>query len=157
MTVRLCSNLLKLSSLWHATQAVKACRLMWRPVVRLYLRPVRLIALRSCSFQALGQSNCSQVLESKPLWISQEWAETSRTSRLCTCNTAVRGRSSYALLVDADNETDTKYPFPSPDWIVSNASWAAEQLQIYKENRTGKSNDCARIGHKFPAMTVQVR
>ncbi|GAB7332450.1 hypothetical protein MBLNU13_g04253t2 [Cladosporium sp. NU13] len=31
----------------------------------------------------------------------------------------------------------SKYPFPSPDWIVSNASWAAEQLRIYKDNRTG--------------------
>ena len=34
--------------------------------------------------------------------------------------------------------TDSDYPFPTPDWIVSNASWAAEQLQLYKDNRTGK-------------------
>ncbi|KAI4725796.1 glucose-methanol-choline oxidoreductase [Aureobasidium sp. EXF-10728] len=29
------------------------------------------------------------------------------------------------------------YTFPSPDWILSNASWAAEQLDIYYKNRTG--------------------
>ncbi|KAG9964118.1 alcohol oxidase, partial [Aureobasidium melanogenum] len=29
------------------------------------------------------------------------------------------------------------YTFPTPDWILSNASWAAEQLAIYYENRTG--------------------
>ncbi|KAI4721172.1 glucose-methanol-choline oxidoreductase [Aureobasidium sp. EXF-10727] len=28
------------------------------------------------------------------------------------------------------------YTFPSPDWILSNASWAAEQLDIYYKNRT---------------------
>ena len=33
--------------------------------------------------------------------------------------------------------TDSNYPFPSPDWITSNASWAAEQLAIYYDNRTG--------------------
>ncbi|KAM0709303.1 hypothetical protein Q7P35_003341 [Cladosporium inversicolor] len=30
-----------------------------------------------------------------------------------------------------------KYPFSSPDWIISNASWASEQMQIYNNNRTG--------------------
>ncbi|KAG9689864.1 alcohol oxidase, partial [Aureobasidium melanogenum] len=29
------------------------------------------------------------------------------------------------------------YTFPTPDWILSNASWAAEQLAIYYKNRTG--------------------
>ncbi|KEQ75289.1 alcohol oxidase [Aureobasidium namibiae CBS 147.97] len=29
------------------------------------------------------------------------------------------------------------YTFPTPDWIFSNASWAAEQLDIYYKNRTG--------------------
>ncbi|CAD0095458.1 unnamed protein product [Aureobasidium vineae] len=29
------------------------------------------------------------------------------------------------------------YTFPSPDWILSNASWAAEQLDVYYKNRTG--------------------
>ncbi|KAI4734049.1 glucose-methanol-choline oxidoreductase [Aureobasidium sp. EXF-12298] len=29
------------------------------------------------------------------------------------------------------------YTFPTPDWILSNASWTAEQLAIYYENRTG--------------------
>ena len=33
---------------------------------------------------------------------------------------------------------DWNYPFPTPDWFISNASWAAEQLEIYKGNRTGK-------------------
>jgi choline dehydrogenase-like flavoprotein len=42
---------------------------------------------------------------------------------------------------DADVEIDSKYPFPTPDWILTNASWATEQLQIYKQNRTGMPND----------------
>ncbi|KER00065.1 GMC oxidoreductase [Aureobasidium subglaciale EXF-2481] len=29
------------------------------------------------------------------------------------------------------------YTFPTPDWMFSNASWAAEQLEIYYKNRTG--------------------
>ncbi|THY70446.1 glucose-methanol-choline oxidoreductase [Aureobasidium pullulans] len=29
------------------------------------------------------------------------------------------------------------YTFPTPDWMFSNASWAAEQLDIYNKNRTG--------------------
>ncbi|THY13257.1 glucose-methanol-choline oxidoreductase [Aureobasidium pullulans] len=29
------------------------------------------------------------------------------------------------------------YTFPTPDWIFSNTSWAAEQLDIYNKNRTG--------------------
>lgn len=29
-------------------------------------------------------------------------------------------------------------PFPDPDWINTNTTWAAEQLGIYLENRTGK-------------------
>ncbi|KAM0716125.1 hypothetical protein Q7P37_008639 [Cladosporium fusiforme] len=33
--------------------------------------------------------------------------------------------------------TYTDYPFPPPDWMVSSASWAAEQLDIYYKNRTG--------------------
>jgi len=37
------------------------------------------------------------------------------------------------LKIDGGN-----YPFPTPDWFISNASWAAEQLQIYRDNRTGK-------------------
>jgi choline dehydrogenase-like flavoprotein len=49
--------------------------------------------------------------------------------------------SSYVPKSDADVETDSKYPFPTPDWILTNASWAAEQLQIYKQNRTGMPND----------------
>jgi choline dehydrogenase-like flavoprotein len=40
---------------------------------------------------------------------------------------------------DANVEIDSKYPFPTPDWILTNASWAAEQLQIYKQNRTGRA------------------
>ncbi|KAI5238533.1 glucose-methanol-choline oxidoreductase [Aureobasidium subglaciale] len=32
---------------------------------------------------------------------------------------------------------DNNYTFPTPDWMFSNASWAAEQLEIYYENRTG--------------------
>ena len=32
---------------------------------------------------------------------------------------------------------DSNYPFPSPDWLASNKSWAAEQLDIYYQNRTG--------------------
>jgi choline dehydrogenase-like flavoprotein len=31
------------------------------------------------------------------------------------------------------------YPFPTPDWLSSNQTWAAEQLEIYYENRTGTS------------------
>lgn len=38
---------------------------------------------------------------------------------------------------DADIKIDDNYPFPTPDWMVTNASWAAEQLLIYQENRTG--------------------
>jgi len=37
----------------------------------------------------------------------------------------------------ADIMADSNYPFPSPDWITSNASWAAEQLGVYYANRTG--------------------
>lgn len=33
---------------------------------------------------------------------------------------------------------DGNYTFPTPDWMFSNASWAAEQLDIYNKNRTGK-------------------
>lgn len=29
------------------------------------------------------------------------------------------------------------YPFPSPDWLNSNKTWAEEQLAVYYENRTG--------------------
>ncbi|GAB7337029.1 hypothetical protein MBLNU457_g2441t1 [Dothideomycetes sp. NU457] len=31
----------------------------------------------------------------------------------------------------------SNYPFPSPDWLTSNASWNSEQLQVYYDNRTG--------------------
>ncbi|KAK6000419.1 hypothetical protein QM012_003665 [Aureobasidium pullulans] len=31
----------------------------------------------------------------------------------------------------------SNYTFPTPDWVLSNASWAAEQLAIYYKNRTG--------------------
>ena len=55
---------------------------------------------------------------------------------------------SYALLLGGEEErwstmlkfdvmVDSNYPFPSPDWITSNASWAAEQLAVYYANRTG--------------------
>lgn len=33
---------------------------------------------------------------------------------------------------------DGDYPFPTPDWIQSNASWTAQQLAIYYQNRTGE-------------------
>jgi len=36
-----------------------------------------------------------------------------------------------------DVMADSNYPFPSPDWITSNASWAAKQLAVYYANRTG--------------------
>ncbi|KAI5198035.1 glucose-methanol-choline oxidoreductase [Aureobasidium subglaciale] len=31
----------------------------------------------------------------------------------------------------------SNYTFPTPDWMFSNASWVAEQLELYYENRTG--------------------
>ncbi len=37
-----------------------------------------------------------------------------------------------------DDTTDSNYPAPSPDWLDSNQTWAAQQLAIYYENRTGK-------------------
>jgi choline dehydrogenase-like flavoprotein len=55
-----------------------------------------------------------------------------------------KGFSSHRSRADADVETDSKYPFPTPDWILTNASWAAEQLQIYKQNRTGRSDHCSQ-------------
>ncbi|GAB7358183.1 hypothetical protein MBLNU230_g0337t1 [Neophaeotheca triangularis] len=29
------------------------------------------------------------------------------------------------------------YPFPTPDWVETNGSWLAEQVEIYNANRTG--------------------
>ena len=31
----------------------------------------------------------------------------------------------------------SKYPYPTPDWLNTNASWKADQLAIYYQNRTG--------------------
>ncbi|KAK3725483.1 hypothetical protein LTR37_000453 [Vermiconidia calcicola] len=33
--------------------------------------------------------------------------------------------------------TYSDYPFPSPDWMVANETWADKQLDIYYKNRTG--------------------
>jgi hypothetical protein len=65
-----------------------------------------------------------------------------------------KGFLSYMPRGDADVKTDSKYPFPTPDWILTNASWAAEQLQIYKQNRTGMPNDFTppkQITYKVPS------
>ncbi|CAD0088312.1 unnamed protein product, partial [Aureobasidium mustum] len=83
--------------------------------VRSSWQQVPLVRLRSCSFRAFDLSRCYQVWASKLLWICQEWVATSRI-----------------------NPRYGNYTFPTPDWILSNASWAAEQLGIYYENRTGK-------------------
>lgn len=37
----------------------------------------------------------------------------------------------------SDVQEDSNYPYPSPDWMISNATWAADQLDIYYSNRTG--------------------
>jgi hypothetical protein len=36
--------------------------------------------------------------------------------------------------------TVSNIPFPDPDWINTNETWAAEQLAIHLENRTGESS-----------------
>lgn len=63
------------------------------------------------------------------------------------------------LSKDANVETDSKYRFPTPDWIITNASWAAEQLQVYRENRTGRSYQCVLMlkmtdGTSLGPMTI---
>jgi hypothetical protein len=40
--------------------------------------------------------------------------------------------------------TVSKIPFPPPDWINTNATWAAEQLALYLENRTGEISAIAK-------------
>ena len=34
--------------------------------------------------------------------------------------------------------TVSKIPFPDPSWINNNETWAAEQLAVYLQNRTGE-------------------
>jgi len=62
----------------------------------------------------------------------------------------------WVLSRNANTEVDGNYPFPTPDWFLSNASWAAEQLQIYKDNRTGKPYRPKRW-HELQVVTTQVR
>lgn len=40
------------------------------------------------------------------------------------------------------------YPFPSPDWLTSNASWAAEQLEVYYTDRRGTLQILHTLKHK---------
>jgi hypothetical protein len=53
-------------------------------------------------------------------------------------------------------EVDGDYLFPTPDWFLTNASWAAEQLQIYKDNRTGKPHRRERRNEP-QVVTAQVQ
>lgn len=38
------------------------------------------------------------------------------------------------------------YPYPSPDWLDTNQTWAAEQLAVYYQNRTGPHTITYRSG-----------
>ncbi len=40
----------------------------------------------------------------------------------------------------------SNYPYPSPDWLDSNKTWAEEQLKVYYQNRTGPYTITYRSG-----------
>lgn len=40
----------------------------------------------------------------------------------------------------------SNYPYPSPDWLDSNETWAEEQLELYYQNRTGPYTITYRSG-----------
>lgn len=70
--------------------------------------------------------------------ICQVWGGISRINLLFICNSAVGAFVLGEVEMVLMRKTDGNYTFPTPDWMFSNASWAAEQLDIYNKNRTGK-------------------
>lgn len=94
-----------------------------------------------CSFQESVQSRCCRSLASQSWSISQVWGTIFKTSRLCLCPLPVGlgllclGRNRKGCLTEY---LDSNFPFPTPDWLVTNKTWYDEELAVYYKNRTGK-------------------
>ncbi|KAI9780602.1 MAG: hypothetical protein M1816_002798 [Peltula sp. TS41687] len=56
------------------------------------------------------------------------------------------------LSISYSNQT---YPYPSPDWLDTNKTWAAEQLAVYYENRTGPFTITYRSGSTVCFLPLQ--
>src|SRR2546423_5205678 len=61
-----------------------------------------------------------------------------------TCGLNLRQNVENSLLLTFALD-GSGYPFPAPEWLFSNQTWAVEQLEIYYKNRTGTF----RIRHRW--------
>jgi hypothetical protein len=132
----------QLPSLYHAMRATHLRSTPLKRAGKSFWPREQLEVRKSCSSPALDPRSCSQGSESKRLSISRALDRTSKINRPCTCSTTVsEPRRSCQIAANIRCYcigTVSNIPFPDPDWINTNETWASEQLAIYLSNRTGK-------------------